>query len=40
MPFASLDNPLDDTMGVAIGSIRIIAVLPLYFRDEITCIFR
>ncbi|XP_073813359.1 uncharacterized protein [Musca autumnalis] len=35
-----LDHPLDSTLGIAIGSVRIIAILPLYFRDQISCIFR
>ncbi|XP_061401277.1 uncharacterized protein LOC133337028 [Musca vetustissima] len=35
-----LDYPIDATLGIAIGSVRIFAILPLYFRDEIACIFR
>ncbi|XP_013103832.2 uncharacterized protein LOC106084579 [Stomoxys calcitrans] len=35
-----LDYPYESGSGVGIGSIRIIAILPLKFREEVTCTFR
>ncbi|XP_075168905.1 uncharacterized protein LOC142241044 [Haematobia irritans] len=35
-----LDYPYKSDYGIAIGSIRIIAILPRRFRDEVSCVLR